>query len=197
MIDVTPLDGPGLALGNVSITPVTEADKDGLRAAANSEETWAWYTFRADGEYFDTDFWPGYFESFDPNKEIHFVVRLNDTIVGSTCFLAIEPSHKRVEIGGTWYHADARGGIVNPSCKYLLIQRAFDWGAQRLELKTDRNNTRSRAAMEKLGCQYEGTLRNHMYLYDGRVRDTVYYSMLPEEWPNAKLKLEERIAALS
>lgn len=191
------LKPPRLSLGDVSLQPVTLADKEGLRAAASSEETWKWYTFRADGAHFDTDFWPGYFETFDPRKEVHFVVRLKDKIVGSTCFLAIEPDHKRVEIGGTWYHSDVRGGLVNPACKLMLIQRAFDWGAQRVELKTDSNNARSRAAISKLGCQYEGTLRNHKFLHDGRVRHTVYYSMLPEEWPDAKAKLEERIAALS
>lgn len=195
MTNTTQLDTPDLSLGEVSLSPICECDKDGLRAAANAEEIWKWYTFRADGEHFDQQFWPGFFEAFNPKKEVHFVVRLNDRIVGASCFLAIDHIHKRVEIGGTWYCDDVRGGIVNPSCKLLLIQRAFEWGAQRVELKTDSNNARSRAAISKLGCQYEGTLRNHMFLHDGRVRDTVYYSMLPDEWPDAKLKLAERIAA--
>ena len=191
------LDAPGLALGDVSLSPVAASDREGLRAAANSEETWRWYTFRADGPKFDAQFWPGYFETFDRDKEIHFVVRYEGEIVGSTCFLAIDDHHKRLEIGGTWYQERVRGGIVNPSCKRLLIQRAFDWGAQRVELKTDSNNARSRAAILKLGCQYEGTLRNHMYLHNGRVRHTAYFSILPEEWPAARDSLDARIAALS
>lgn len=197
MTDHIELDAPGLTLGDISLLPVTAEDKEGLRAAANSEEIWRWYTFRADGVFFDTQFWPGYFETNDKKPDVHFVVRRKGEIVGSTCFLAIDPHHKRVEIGGTWYRADVRGGLVNPACKLLLTQRAFDWGAQRVEWKTDSNNARSRAAIEKLGAIFEGTLRNHMYLHDGRVRHTVYYSMLPEEWPAAKAKLEGRIAELT
>ena len=190
------LDAP-MQLGDVSLAPVTDADKDGLRAAADSEETWKWYTYRADGEYFDTQFWPGYFETPASDSDVHFVVRFKDKIVGSTCYLAMSEQYKRVEIGGTWYHADVRGGIVNPGCKLMLLKRAFEWGAQRVELKTDSNNARSRAAILKLGCQFEGILRNHKYLHDGRVRHSAYFSMIPEEWPAAKAKLEARIAALA
>lgn len=187
----------GLSLGDVTLTPVQASDKEELRAAANAEEIWQWYTFRADGNYFDAQFWPGYFETFDREKEVHFVVRYTGEVVGSTCYLAINAQHKRLEIGGTWYTASARGTVVNPACKLLLTQHAFDWGAQRVEWKTDSNNKRSRAAIEKLGAKFEGTLRNHMFLHDGRVRDTVYYSMLPEEWPAAKAKLEARVAAFA
>ena len=188
---------PELALGDVSLSPVQLSDKAALRTAADAEEIWTWYTFRGDGEYFDTAFWPGYFEKFDPEKEAHFVVRYKGEIVGSTCYLAIDQHHKRVEIGGTWYTANVRGTVVNPACKLLLTDHAFQWGAQRVEWKTDRNNARSRAAIEKLGAKYEGTLRSHMFLHDGRVRDTVYYSMIPDEWPAAKEKLLARIAALA
>lgn len=191
------LDAPGLSLGDVSLSPATAADKEGLRAAANSEETWKWYTYRADGEHFDTQFWDGFHSNRNPEKQIHFTVRHHGKIVGLSCFLCIEPRYNTLEIGSTWYHADARGGIVNPTCKLLLLQRAFDWGAQRVELKTDSNNARSRAAILKLGCQFEGILRNHKYLHDGRVRHSAYYSMLPDEWPAAKAKLETRIAALA
>ena len=190
------LDTP-MQLGDVSLAPVTDADKDGLRAAANSEETWKWYTYRADGDYFDTQFWDGFHHVRNPEKQIHFAVRQNDKIVGLSCFLCIEPKYKTLEIGSTWYHADVRGGIVNPSCKLMLLERAFKWGAQRVELKTDSNNARSRAAILKLGCQFEGILRNHKYLHDGRVRHSAYFSMIPEEWPAAKAKLEARIAALA
>ena len=188
---------PELSQGDVSLSPVQLSDKDALRTAANAEEIWTWYTFRGDGEHFDTQFWPGYFEKFNPKREVHFVVRHKGKVVGSTCYLAIDTHHKRVEIGGTWYTADVRGSIVNPTCKLLLTDNAFAWGAQRVEWKTDSNNARSRAAIEKLGAKYEGELRNHMFLHDGRVRHSVYYSMIPEEWPAAKEKLRARIEALS
>jgi len=193
MTDRIPLEAPGLSLGDVSLSHPVPADEAGLRAAANSEETWKWYTYRADGAHFDKLFWRYFLEHHQPPKEVHHVVRYQGKIVGATCYLAADNHHKRVEIGGTWYHDSVRGTRVNPTCKLLLIQRAFDWGAQRVELKTDSNNARSRAAIEKLGFAYDGTLRNHMFLHDGRVRDTVYYSMVPEEWPAAKKKLEARL----
>ena len=197
MTDLKPLYVPKLVLGDVSLTPVQRSDKDALRAAADAEDIWTWYSYRADGLYFDAHFWPRYFEDYDMEQEVHFVVRYKGEVVGSTCYLAINHDHKRVEIGGTWYTAAARGTVVNPTCKLLLIETAFGWGAQRVEWKTDSENLRSRAAIEKLGAQYEGILRNHMFLHDGRVRDTVYYSMIPAEWPAAKAKLEARIAALA
>lgn len=191
------LDTPGLTLGAVSLTPVQESDKDGLRAAANSEEIWEWYPFRGDGDYFDQQLWRWIYEMRNPEKEIKFTVRYDGAVVGTTCLLAIDERNKKLEIGGTWYTSKVRGTVVNPACKYLLIEHAFKWGAQRVEWKTDSNNARSRAAIEKLGAKLEGTLRNHMFLHDGRVRHSVYYSMLPEEWPDAKANLEKRIADLS
>ena len=196
MTDHVQLDTP-MQLGDVSLAPIMEADKEGLRAAANSEEIWNWYVFRGDGDYFDTQFWMWYYELNKNNSDVKFVVRHKGKIVGATCFLAVDRRNRRLEIGGTWYTDDVRGTIVNPACKLLLTQRAFDWGAQRVEWKTDSNNKRSRAAIEKLGAQYEGTFRNHMFLHDGRVRHTVYYSMIPEEWPAAKEKLLERLSAFA
>lgn len=186
------LAAPGLTLGEVSLAPPAETDREELRRAADSEETWAWYTYRADGAHFES-FWPRFLAEHRPPFEVHHVVRWRGEIVGATCFLAVEPRHRRVEIGGTWYSAAVRGTQVNPACKYLLLDRAFAWGARRVELKTDANNTRSRAAIEKLGARFEGTLRNHMLLHDGRSRDTVYYSILPEEWPVVRAGLRARL----
>ena len=196
MTNTISLDAPGLELGPVSLTLVTEADEDGLRAAANSEETWKWYPFRGDGDYFDEQLWKWMLTGRDAKDRLPFVVRHKGEIIGATCFLAIDPHNRKLEIGGTWYTDAVRGTIVNPACKLLLTDRAFAWGAQRVEWKTDSNNKRSRAAIEKLGAKYEGTLRNHMFLHDGRVRHTIYYSIIAEEWPAAKAALEARIKAL-
>jgi len=197
MTNTSSLEIDELSIGGVLLTPIEESDKDELRLAANSEETWQWYPFRGDGEYFEKQLWHWAYERQDPKREIKFTVRYKGAVVGTTCFLAIDRHNKRVEIGGTWYSSDVRGTVVNPACKYLLIDHAFKWGAQRVEWKTDSNNLRSRAAIEKLGAKFEGTLRNHMFLHDGRVRHSVYFSMIPEEWPAAKDALEARIKALS
>ncbi|MEM7493884.1 MAG: GNAT family protein [Pseudomonadota bacterium] len=186
-----------MQFGEISLTPFNERDKDGLKAAANDAETWRWFTYRADDAYFDTLFWPNFVAHHKPPEECHFVVHFEGEIVGATCLLAVSEQHKRLEIGGTWYRGDQRGGVVNPVCKLLMIERAFECGMQRVELKTDSENKRSRAAIEKLGALYEGTLRRHMVLHDGTPRDTVYYSILVEDWPPLRERLKARIEALT
>ena len=191
------LDDVFETLAGVRLDEVQAEDEAEVRAAANDADTWRWFTFRADGEHFDTQFWPNFLVHHRSAEEYHFIVRHQGKVVGATCFLAASDRHKRLEIGGTWYTKDARGGVVNPVCKLLLLDRAFAWGARRVEIKTDSQNARSRAAIEKLGGVFEGTLRNHMILHDGSQRHTVYYSIVPEEWLKIKAELKLRIDALS
>lgn len=126
-----------------------------------------------------------------------FVVRriADMAVVGSTSYLAIQPADARVEIGFTWYVADAQGGPVNPECKYLLLANAFTAHYNRVEFKTDAKNARSRAALKKLGATEEGTLRGHMWMPQGYFRDSVYFSILAPEWPEVKAGLERRLSA--
>lgn len=114
--------------------------------------------------------------------------------VGSTRYMNIEHAHRGLEIGGTWYGLDYQGTKVNPECKYLLLEHAFETlGCIRVQLKTDARNLRSQRAIEALGAVKEGTLRNHMILPDGYVRDSVFYSILDEEWPQVKTRLADRL----
>jgi RimJ/RimL family protein N-acetyltransferase len=114
--------------------------------------------------------------------------------VGSTRYLHIEHEDRSLEIGGTWYGLDYQGTLVNTECKYLLLKHAFEvLGCVRVWFKTDSRNLRSQRAIEKLGAVKEGVLRNHMILPDGYIRDSVMYSILPEEWPGVKEKLERRL----
>ncbi len=116
--------------------------------------------------------------------------------VGCTRYLNIDPEERSLEIGGTWYGLDYQGTLVNTECKYLLMQHAFEsLGCIRVWYKTDSRNLRSQRAIEKLGAVKEGVLRNHMILPDGYIRDSVVYSILPNEWPGVKQKLEARLAA--
>ena len=193
----TDLVAPFPTLAGVSLAPVTQSDYAPLKAAADDPDTWAWYAYRGDGEYFDTQFWPQFLNGHNPPHECHFTVRLHGEVVGTTYYIGVSAAHKRLEIGGTWYAKSARGTQVNPVCKYLLLERAFAWGAHRVELKTDSRNAHSRAAMEKLGACYDGTLRRHMILHDGRPRDTAYYSIIPDEWSTIRTQLEQRINALN
>jgi RimJ/RimL family protein N-acetyltransferase len=116
--------------------------------------------------------------------------------IGCTRYLEIDPLNRSLEIGGTWYGVDYQGTKVNLECKYLLIKHAFEvLGCVRVWFKTDARNLRSQHALEKLGVVREGVLRNHMILPDGYIRDSVMYSLLPWEWPQVKVKLEERLSA--
>ena len=124
------------------------------------------------------------------------VRRLRDgALVGSSSYLAIAPAHAKVEIGATWYEPAAQATAVNPEAKYLLLGNAFAANYNRVELKTDAKNARSRAAMKKMGATEEGTLRGHMWMPQGYFRDSVYFSILASEWPAVKARLETRLAA--
>ena len=115
--------------------------------------------------------------------------------VGSTRYLEIRPAWRTLEIGWTWLAAEAQRTRVNTECKYLLLRHAFEeLGAQRVQFKTDSRNTQSQAALERIGAVREGVLRKHRILYDGYVRDSVYFSILDDEWPAVRARLEERLA---
>ncbi len=114
---------------------------------------------------------------------------------GSTRFGNIDRANRRVEIGWTWLGLAWQRTPVNTEAKYLMLRHAFEtWGCLRVELKTDALNERSRAAILRLGAQEEGVFRKHMIVTGGRVRDTVYYSIVDDEWPAVKARLEEKLA---
>ncbi len=115
--------------------------------------------------------------------------------VGSTRYGNIEPAHRRLEIGWTWIAPPWQRTYVNTEAKYLMLCHAFEaLGCLRVEFKTDALNQASRRAIARLGAQEEGTLRRHMVTASGRLRDTVYYSILADEWPAVKASLEVRLA---
>ena len=110
--------------------------------------------------------------------------------IGTTRYMDIRPMDRGLEIGGTWYGLDYQRTAVNTECKYLLLQHAFEQlGCIRVQLKTDLRNVRSQCAIERLGAVKEGILRKHMILPDGYVRDSVYYSIIDDEWPAVKARL--------
>jgi RimJ/RimL family protein N-acetyltransferase len=117
--------------------------------------------------------------------------------IGCTRYLNIDPPNRSVEIGGTWYGLEFQGTLVNGECKYLLLKHAFEtMDCIRVWFKTDARNLRSMHALERLGLVKEGVLRNHMILPDGYIRDSVVYSLLPNEWPPLKAKLEAQLTVL-
>jgi RimJ/RimL family protein N-acetyltransferase len=117
--------------------------------------------------------------------------RVSGKAIGSTRYLDIRREHRGLEIGWTWVGTTYQRTSVNTDCKYLLLTHAFEeLGAVRVQLKTDLRNERSQRAIERIGAVREGVLRKHMVLWDGFIRDTVYYSILASEWPDVKRRLE-------
>jgi RimJ/RimL family protein N-acetyltransferase len=115
-------------------------------------------------------------------------------LVGSTSMVLTDPATPTVEIGRTWIVPDFQRSAVNTEAKYLQLTHAFETlGVIRVELKTDALNARSRAAIARIGATEEGTLRRHMRRANGTFRDSVYFSILAEEWPAAKARLEARM----
>ena len=118
-----------------------------------------------------------------------------DKAIGFTGYLDIDRPNRALEIGSTWYGVDYQRTFVNTECKYLLLKHAFDdLDARRVCIKTDTNNTRSRRAIERIGGVQEGILRNHRINRDGSNRDSVYYSIIEEEWPQVRQNLEQMLA---
>jgi RimJ/RimL family protein N-acetyltransferase len=112
--------------------------------------------------------------------------------IGSTRYMNIETAHRRVEIGSTWIAPAWQRTPINSESKYLLLKHAFEvLGCMRVELKTDSLNERSRAAIRRIGAIEEGIFRNHMIVHTGRIRHTVYYSIVDSEWPGVKAQLEQ------
>jgi len=114
--------------------------------------------------------------------------------VGCTRYGNIDRVHRRVEIGWTWVAKPWQRTAVNTEAKYLLLRHAFETlGCIRVELKTDSLNEKSRAAILRIGARQEGIFRNHMITASGRIRHTVYFSIVNNEWPAVKTQLEQRL----
>lgn len=120
--------------------------------------------------------------------------RSSGRLVGSTRFMTIDRAHRRVEIGGTWIAPGWQRTAINTEAKYLMLRHAFEtWKCIRVELKTDSLNQRSRNAILRIGAKEEGTLRQHMVTHSGRLRSSIYFSILDFEWPTVKAMLEGKL----
>ena len=183
-----------LAGRHVRLEPLVERHREMLRPAAQNPRIWV-LTTSAFGAAFDPYF-DAALRRADAGIERPYAVRLlkEDRLVGSTRFMNIEAAHRRLEIGSTWYDPTVWAGMVNPECKLLLMAHVFEtlrWN--RVEYKTDARNQRSREAILRLGATQEGIFRKHMVLADGHIRDSVYFSIIDDDWPEVKAGLERRL----
>src|SRR5689334_1973392 len=159
--------------------PFSEAYREDLRAAC-TEDPDIW-------EIYANNFGPdGFDESIDryvsnPNNRT-FVLFAGDELAGMSSFLGIDPNRQVLEIGGTYYRPKFRGTGFNRSVKDMMLARAFDCGIRRVEFRVDQRNSRSQAAMKKLGAVRERVLRADRITWTGHVRNTVLFAILKDEW---------------
>jgi N-acetyltransferase len=182
----------------VRLEPLSARHLSDLRAAGDEDPTiFQWMStnpYAADG-------WEGWIaEALAGQAKGAYICwvtvdRATGKAIGSTRFGDIEPANRRVEIGWTWLAASRQRTRANTEAKLLQLRYAFDeLGAERVAFKTDGRNVQSQEAIERLGAVREGTLRRHIRMPDGFMRDTVYYSILRDEWPTVKERLEARLA---
>jgi N-acetyltransferase len=175
----------------VRLEPLQVSHADALLAAAQDSD-WSW--MRVDGKTkAGTEKWiHDALEAQENGTEFPFTVmsKTDGGIIGSSRYMDVRSSQKGVEIGWTWYTSKVWATAVNPECKFLLMKHAFeDWGAVRIQLKTDNYNTHSQRAILKLGAKFEGRLRNHRLRADGSRGDSMMYSITVEEW-NESIKAQ-------
>jgi len=179
---------------HVRLEPLTMAHHAALWEIARDHELWRWTAT----DVRTADDLQRYMETAlreqAEGRSLPFATLAKGIPVGSTRFGNIDPLNRRAEIGWTWIGAAWQRTAVNTEAKRLMLGHAFDtWGCIRVEFKTDALNQPSRAAIARLGAKEEGTFRRHIVCQTGRVRDTVYYSILDEEWPGIKARLDARL----
>lgn len=177
---------------HVRLEPLTRGHLDALWAVGADPELWrlslSTVASRVDlAAYVDAALAAQAAGTALPFATVH---RASGTVVGSTRFGNVSLAHRRVEIGWTWVAAPWQRTAVNTEAKWLMLRHAFErLGCMRVELKTDARNSRSQNAMRRLGAVEEGTLRKHMVCDDGHLRDTVYFSVTDDEWPDVSDRL--------
>lgn len=181
----------------VRLEPIGPQHAEDLYEVGKDESIWRHLTTPPFGSLEDAANWVTMcVDRMGTGLRVQFAVVLPDDskAIGSTGYLDIDRTNRSLEVGMTWYGVDYQRTFVNTECKYLLLKHAFDdLGARRVCIKTDTNNVRSRRAIERIGGVQEGILRNHRINRDGSNRDSVYYSIIEQEWPQVRRNLERML----
>ena len=186
---------PTLTGRHVTLRPLVADDMDALVAAASADNLWD--TFYANVAMMKTpDRWlAAALREQDFGRARLFAVVADGSVVGTTRFMRMNESNKRLEIGGTFYAKAVQRTGVNTEAKRMLLTHAFDvLACECVQIRTDALNKTSQAAIERLGARRDGVLRGHQVMTDGRLRDTVVYSILRHEWPGVRQNLAYLLA---
>ena len=177
----------------VRLAPMSAEHFDAIVSAGSDDTLWKWTGTRADTPESMRIYVDAALADAKAGTALPFVTidKSSGEVIGSTRFGNIDRANKRMEIGWTWINPRFQRTHVNSEAKYLMLKHAFETlGCVRVELKTDVLNTKSRAAMLRMGAKEDGVLRKHMLTYSGRWRDTIYYSVLDTEWPEVRQRLQ-------
>lgn len=184
--------------GTVRLVPLSTDHAEALFPSASDPEVWRWMPRPRPATVAGTREMLGQLIADEDRRCFAVQRRDDDAVIGSTSLYDIDLAESRAEIGATWFDRSCWGGPYHAESKLLLFTHAFeDLRLARLALRTDNLNERSQRALTGLGLVHEGTLRSHMRRQDGTRRDSLYYSLLADEWPTVRETLRERIAAKS
>lgn len=182
----------------VVVEPLAPAHEAGLRVAADDAEVWRYMTPLPPrgADAFHAWLEQALARAASGHESPFCVVeRATGEPIGSTRYLALRPEHRGLEIGFTWLARRAWGTGANTETKLLLLEHAFErLGCMRVEFKTEATNARSRAALAALPARFEGVFRKHMLVRDGVVRDSAWYAIADDDWPDVKASLVRRVA---
>ncbi|WNF08115.1 GNAT family N-acetyltransferase [Brevibacillus borstelensis] len=190
MLQISPITLEGK---QVRLEPLDTRHCEGVFQAGNYEEIWSYMSTVIRQPEDAQRFIETALENQASGTELPFaIIRKEDgQVIGSTRFLNISKKDRGLEIGYTWLTPSVWKTKVNTECKWLLLRHCFEeLGCIRVQLKTDARNVNSQRAIKRIGGVYEGTLRNHMIVRDGYIRDSVYFSILDREWPQVDQKLQ-------
>lgn len=192
-MDVSPITLEGQ---HVRLEPLTHAHAQPLIAAASDGELWNTTVTIIPDSAGIADYIDAALAGQSRGKELPFVIvnKSSNEVVGTTRFYEIRPDDRAAAIGYTWLARSAQRTPINTEAKLLLLTHAFEtWRCMRVELITDVLNEQSRAAILRLGAKQEGVLRRHLILPNGRIRDSVVFSIIDSEWPEVKAGLAARL----
>lgn len=196
-MNTSPVEVPVLEGQHVRLEPLDVRHLDGLCAVGLDPELWHWEVIRKRSREDMQVYVRKALDERQRGVSLPFATVFLETgqVIGSTRYLNMDPANRRVEIGATWIGRPWQRTAVNTEAKYLMLRHAFEvLRCFRVELKTDVLNERSRRAILRLGAKEEGILRRHVVTDTGRVRDTMYYSILDSEWPPVKSHLQAKLA---
>jgi RimJ/RimL family protein N-acetyltransferase len=176
---------------HAKLVPLDPSHEAGLAEAVRDGELWKlWYTSIASPENMGKEIDRRLGLQAQGSMLPFTVLDAEGRVAGMTTYMNVDAAHHRVEIGSTWYAKRVQRTALNTECKLMLLTHAFDTlDCIAVEFRTHRFNTGSRRAIERLGAQFDGMLRNHQRMADGTLRDTAVYSITRDEWPTVRTHL--------